>query len=46
MHLNHFINTYPQKAKKGILVFSGNKSIRIDEKVSAHPFDKFLDEIF
>lgn len=46
MHLNYFINTFSQKAKKGIIVFSGNKSRKLDEKVSAHPFNEFLNKIF
>jgi len=45
-HLEYFVKNYSQKAKKGYIIFTGDKSRRINEKISAHPFHEFMDIIF
>lgn len=45
-YLEHFIQNHSNKSKKGIIIFTGKKSRRINERISAYPFNEFLDIIF
>ena len=45
-HLDYFIKSHPEKAKKGLIVFTGTHSRKITENISAVTSDEFLDRIF
>lgn len=45
-HLEYFIQSHSRKVKKGYIIFTGDKSRRISESISAHPFHEFLGIIF
>jgi predicted AAA+ superfamily ATPase len=44
-HLSHFVRTYPDKARSGFLVFTGERDRQLEDGILALSFRNFLDKI-